>query len=292
MATTFCGSVALSAAFPGFVAVLSPLRGALASLRAAVQAALIAVASARADVEAALALAVQLEADLGGALGVHLDALASFRASIRLAALVDLEVQLQAALALEASLGVSISDPAAYISGLISAVASVQVDLSALVPQVAVSAQLSAALALRLDVEAKIAAFDLVLDLLVGISASLTLAVNAVLAVSAELRGLLQIAVDALVALSAALQAAFDLTTAPLSLALDLEADLSLASVEVYRYDGTVSDLAPTGYELGDAIAADSLLPGGTVVRTWLLMAPASATDLVNRLTDLLKSTP
>lgn len=291
MATTFCGSVSLADTFPGFVVVLAPLRGALASLRAAVAVALAAVAEARLKIEASLELALKLEGDLKAALGVHLDALASFKLAIRLKALADLEVQLQAALDASLAFQFSISDPTAYLAGLLSAFASIELDLSGLIPSVALDSQLSASLALVVDLKAKIVAFDLVLGLLVQISVALTLAIEAVLAVSAELRAVLQLAVSAMVALSAELHAAFDLTLAPLSVAIDLEASLALAAVEIYRYDGTVTDLAPAGYSLGDAIAANSLLPGATTVRTWVLMAPASATDLVNKLTELLKST-
>lgn len=289
MATTFVGSVSLDEAFPGFVAVLAPLRGALASLRVAAQAALSAVAEARLQVEAAIEQAVQVEADLTAALGVHLDGLLSAKAAIRLKALADLEVQLQAALAIEADLGISISDPTAAISGLISAVASVQVDLAALVPQVALSAQLDAALTMKLEAEAKIAAFDLVLGVLGEISTALKGAVEAVLSVSEELRGVLKIATSAMVSLSAALQAAFDLTLGPLDAALDLEADLAAGPAEVYRYDGALSG---AGASLDSAFSTHSAIPGASGVRAWLVVAPDSNPSLQGKLNLLLKTSP
>lgn len=289
MATTFCGSVALAAVFPGFVAVLAPLRAALASLRAAVAVALDAVAQARLKVEAAVALAAQLALDLDGALTAHLEALASARLAIRLKALADLEVQLQAALAMSASFDVAITDPTAYLSGLISAVASVQLDLAGLIPTVAIGAQLDASLALVVDLKAKIAAFDLVLGLLVEIGAALKLALEAVLAVAAELKAILQQAIDAMVALSAELQAALDLTLAPLDAALALEADLTAGPAEVYRYDGALSGL---GASVDASVAAHSAIAGAAGVRLWVVIAPDSAPALQGKLSVLLKTNP
>lgn len=290
MATTFLGSVGLSEAFPGFVAVLTPLRGALASLRAQAQVALAAVAQVRAELQATGKLAASIDAQLEAALGVHLEALLGFKLSIRLLALADLEVQLQAALSLEASIGVSLSDPTAYISGLISAVGSVQVNLLALVPAVALDAQLSAALSMRFSAEAKIAAFDLALDAIVQIGASLKLALSAVLSVTAQVSAALSVAVQAMAALTVDLQAALALVVSPLNAAVALEASLNLNAVELYRFDGPLSALAPPGSELGDSIAGHSLLPLATPVRTWVLAAPAASTVLVDKLTQLLKS--
>lgn len=164
-----------------------------------------------------------------------------------------------------------------------------QVDLAALVPQVALSAQLDASLAIRLDVEAKIAAFDLALEAVLQIKAALQAAVDAVLSVSAELRAVLQLAVSAMVALSAALQAAFDLTLGPLNAALDLEADLTAGPAEVYRYDGALSG---AGASLDSAITTHSAIPGASGVRSWLVVAPDSNPSLQGKLSLLLKTTP
>ena len=289
MATTFCGAVALSAVFPGFVAVLAPLRAALVSLRADVQVALLAVASARAQIEASIETVLGLEAELSAALGTHTDGLASAKLAIRAKALADLEAQLSAALDVSVSLEASLGDPAAAISGLVSAVGAVQVDLAALVPQVALQAQLDASLDLVVELQARIAAFDLVLELLAQLSAALQLAVDAVLEVSAELRAVLALAVQAMVALSAALQAGFDATTAPLNAALALEADLATGPAEVFRYDGALSGL---GASVDASVAAHSAIAGAAGVRIWVVVAPDANAALQGHLSALLKTNP
>jgi hypothetical protein len=287
MATTFLGSVGLAGAFPGFVAVLTPLRSALGSLRAQAQAALASVAQVKAKVQAAVTLAADIDVQLEAALGVHLEALLGFKLSIRLLALADLEVQLQAALALEASLGVTVTDPTAYISGLISAVAAVKVDLAALVPTVLVNAQLSAALSLKASLTAKIAAFDLALDAIVQIGASLKVALSAVLSVSAQISAALSLAVEAMAALTVDLQAALDLVVAPLGAAVALEASLTAGPVVMVRYDGTRGAL---GAGLDVELAASSGLPAGDGVRAWLLVVPDSNPNAQLKLGALLKA--
>lgn len=291
MATTFCGSVSLAQTFPGFVAVLSPLRGGLASLRAAAAVALAAVADVRAQVEVGANLVASVEGDLDTALVAHLDALGAFRLAIRAKALADLEVQLAGAVALEASFKASLSDPAAYVGGLIAAVGAVEFNLTALIPQpqIALGAQLSASAALAFELKAKIEAFDAVLAQLGQISAALTVALGAVLGVLAELKALLQAAAAAMVALSAALQVAIDATTAPLDAALALEADLTLGSAEVYRYDGALSGM---GASVDASIAANSGIAGAAGVRLWVVVAPDANAALQGKLNVLLKTNP
>lgn len=287
MATTFLGSVGLAAAFPGFTAVLTPLRQALATLRASAQVALSAVAQARVQIEAATALAASIDGQLDAALGVHLDALAGFKLSIRALALAEVEMQLQAAIALEASIGLSISDPTAYIAGLISAVASVQVDLASLVPTVALDAQVGAALAMKVAAEAKIAAFDLALDAIGQIGASLQLALSAVLSVTAQVSTALSVAVSAMLALSADLQAALDLVASPLDAAVALEASLLAGPVEMVRYDGARSAL---GVGLDAQLTSSSAIPAGNGVRAWLLVVPDTNPSAQTKLGVLLKT--
>lgn len=291
MAAIFLGALTLAAIFPGFAAVLVPVDAALVALRAEVQVAASTLASVQAQLDAALALVSQIEADLTAAFGVHLDGLESARVAIRAAALADALVQLSAALDIEAGLTVGLTDPVTYLAGLISAAAQVQLDIGALVPQVALSAQLDAVLGLRLEAEAKVAAFDAVLAIFGELSAALQAALDAVLAVGASLRALIEAAKVALAAVVVALNAQLAASLAPLSAALQLEADLGLGTAEVYRYDGQLDDLAP-GADLGNEITAQSGLAPSTVVRTWVIVVDDSLTTVKNKLGDLLKTTP
>jgi hypothetical protein len=172
-----------------------------------------------------------LQAALGNAklvIGAQVTALASFKATIRALALVDLEAQLNATLQAVASLQLSVSDPSVYLSGLVSGIIQVQANISALVPAIALSGQLSASLALQADLEAKIAAFDL--------------ALNALVAISAALSAVLQVALPALDAYAA------------------FAANLSAGSVDLYVYDGTLSGFASAAAALSGSATVRAVM--------------------------------
>lgn len=112
------------------------------------------------------------------AIRVQLSALVSFKASIRILAIADLEAQLKASLDAQISLSASIVDPTAYLAGLLSALVQVQANINLLVPAIAIGAQLSASLAISAELSAKIAAFDLALSAIASINASISAAIS------------------------------------------------------------------------------------------------------------------
>ena len=119
--------------------------------------------------------------DLKAAVDLQASLLLDAKASIRIAALADLQAQLNAALSIGVNLQASISDPTLYLEGLLQGMIQVQANISALVPSVAVSATISANAAIAVGLTAKIAAFDLVLNALLTIQLALTAAISAVL---------------------------------------------------------------------------------------------------------------
>ena len=145
MTTVFVGQLSLADCLPGVAKVITYLNAAIASLQAAVN--------------------------------VQVDILGGAKAAIRIAAIADLQAQLDATLAVQASLGISVTNPAVYIAGLVEGIVQVQANISALVPALAVNAQLSASLAISAQLTAKIAAFDLVLSALGSIGLALSAAV-------------------------------------------------------------------------------------------------------------------
>lgn len=261
MAATYLGAVSLGDFVVGIKAAVDPLGAALAAAKVAANAVLTAVATAELAVKAAV------DAALASTLTAH--------AAIRLAALADLQAQLSAAVAITAQLSVAVTDPSLYISGLLAGTVAVNANLSALVPSVAVGAQLSAAVALTASLTAKIAAFDLVLDAILGVPKKLKIAIDAAFAV------LIQATVD--------LQATINAIDAALAVYVDLTAKFSLSAAPAYRFDGQLQDLAAdidariTGGDTGGLLLTDN-------VRAWVLAVPTSAVPMLNAATELLKS--
>lgn len=261
MAATHLGGVSLGEFVVGIKTVVDALGAALAAAKVAANAVLTAVASAEAAVKAAV------DAALASTLTAH--------GAIRLAALADLQAQLNASVAITAQLGLAVTDPATYLNGLVQGTLAVSANLGVLVPSVAVNAQLSAAVALTASLTAKIAAFDLVLDVILGIPAALRVAINAAFA------ALIQATVD--------LQAAISAIDAALVAYADVSADFALGTGQAYLFDGQLQDA-------GDQL--DTLITGGATggllltdnVRAWMLVVPTSAAPLHVAATAALKS--
>src|SRR5690606_7674490 len=131
------------------------------------------------------------------ALTAQFSAAADVRAAVRLAALADLQAQLDAAIQIGASLQTNISDPAEYLQTLISGVAQVSANINALVPDLAISGQISANAAIQADLTAKIAAFDRTLEGFVTVELAMREAVNVALSASAAVSAALMAAVQA-----------------------------------------------------------------------------------------------
>jgi hypothetical protein len=221
LAAVYFGSFTVGGAIPGASVVLDEVGLALDALRLVVEAQsgplLTAVASINAQADACL------------------DA----KAAIRIPACVDFEAQLNAALDLNASFQLQLTDPVLYLNGLIAGCVQVQANLSALVPpSIAITGQINATAALAVSLEAKIAAIDLQLSALLAISAGLAVIAEAILAIHAALAA----------AVAACLSA--------LGNYLTLAGHLLAAGAHCFLYDGPLDGLG---------VAIDSVTPGAGI---------------------------
>lgn len=118
-----------------------------------------------------------------------IDLLAQAKAAIRIPAVADFQAQLTGAVAMGLQLQGYLLDPIGYVQGLLSGVANLNVSIPAMLPQVALTAQVAANAAVSLALAAKIAAVDLQLAALLSISALLLACSVALAAVAAAALG-------------------------------------------------------------------------------------------------------
>jgi hypothetical protein len=114
-----------------------------------------------------------------------IELLAIAKVQIRIPAVVDFEAQLNAAVAMGLQLTANLTDPIAYLRGLLAGVAILQIAIPAMLPQVALTTQIAANASVAAAFAAKIAAVDLQLSALVTISAILSACSVALTAVAA-----------------------------------------------------------------------------------------------------------
>lgn len=222
MPATYLGSYTVGGAVVGLSTAFSALGAALANLRAVVDAQL----SIIEDQAAAVLVA---------------------KAAIRIPATADFEAQLNASLAISLQIEGYLTDPTAYLDTLISGLAQVSLDVGALVPTVALDAQLDANVGIQAALTAKIAAVDAQLDALIVISAAL----------------------DAIVI---ALGEASAAASAALTAAATMSAKLGTAGAYVFLYDGPLGGLGAAI----DAVTPSSGVTAGVNVRVPLVFVKTS----------------
>lgn len=216
MSLTYLGSRTLADTLPGVAAILKSASDALDAARAVI-------------------------GHVRASLSVHVDAIHAARLSLRIAAVADLEAQLGALLALVNELSKALSDPAAYLAGLLAGLVQVQANVKLLLPSIALPGQISAGIAAKLELEAKIAALD---------------ALFAVLAAIADAIGQL---------------------AASMTLDITLPVLPTAAGLYLYVYDGTVADF---GNALSSALSAHPDLGASATVHAPVLVARSSNTSL------------
>lgn len=129
-------------------------------------------------VQVLLARIAQLKASLEGVVTLT----GSLEAAIKLQLLADLEVQIDANLATGLDITGSITNPDLFVAGLAQGIVDLQANLSVLVPSVALEASLTANAATGVELNAKKAAIDLLVDAVVQIAGVAQAAVAVALA--------------------------------------------------------------------------------------------------------------
>lgn len=250
MSAVYFGSYSVLASVPGIGAQISACSTALGNLNAVVNAQLAAVANAAAAINA------------------QIGAIASAKISIRLPAIADFQVQLDAAAGITAGFTASLSNPSVYISGLLEGLAQAQVNITAVLPSVALNLQLEASLVLQAVFTAKIAAVDLQLSLLDTVNLALSVVVGAVLAIQS--------------ALSIAVSAALNVATSILGYINGLSA---AGSAHAFLYDGPLSGLGAAI----DLVTPSTGIAGGVNVHVPLVLAQTSNGVTVNAMNNVFR---
>jgi hypothetical protein len=250
MAATYLGGVTIGGAVVGLETVFGQVGGALTTLRATVAAQITAIDQANALIAAQLSL-----------LGVA-------KIAIRIPATIDFQAQLDASLQISASLGLQLTDPSAYLSGLLAGLAQVQLSVSALVPTIAIQTQIAVAAATTLAMNAKIGAVDIELAALDTIA----------IAISAKLTALTNI--------TAALSAALAVVGAAITAYLNMTTTLGTAGAHVILYTGALSGIGAAV----DAVTAGTGLAGGDDVRASVILVETSDAGRVAAFNAVLKT--
>lgn len=211
MTITYLGTLTLGEITPGLTKPLRSVLTALGTLRAA-------VGGVKASVE------------------LQAQALGTLKASLELQLLAGIEAQIDANLDAAANINLAITDPSAYLTGMLAGAAALTASLDVGLPEI--SASLGADLAANASIAAELTAEKAALQLLVDAAAEA------------------KIALDALVGtITAAIQAALDVEATATA---GLETALNSGGLYLYRYDGAVGSL---GTELQAQVGAG--LPGG-----------------------------
>lgn len=238
MTATYLGGFSVGESVSGAAQVLEQVGGALEGLRIAVQAELGRLGN------------------IASGLQAQIDALFSAKAAIRIPAVADLEVQMQAAADMVAGFKIQLLDPLAYINGLVTGIAQVAANIQALIPpDKAITGQLAAAAALEVEFGLKIEAIDVKLALLDAIRAALS--------------GVVTVALNVQAALTAAVAGVASALTAYLTLAAKLD---GAAGAHCLAFTGQLGDLST---DL-DAELPSTGIASGTSVRAFAVVVEAS----------------
>ena len=236
-ARTFGGTLGLSVSF-GLVG------DALVALRLAASTAVTAIASAQAAIDAA--------ADL---IGVA-------KAAIRIPAIADFQIKIAGADASLLSLNLALSDPTAFLAQLSLGLGQLSANLALFGSLPSINANISAQLALKLELGLKIDAVDLQLEALVTIAA----------AIGAQ--------VAALASILAALSAAISATAAAAASLATFSASLAVPGAELFLYTGPLSGL---GVAI-DGVSGLSGLGGAVDVRVPIVVVDTGDAPAVSSL--------
>ncbi len=216
MSATYLGSFTVGGALVGLETAFNEVGSALQSLKATVDTELGNIANAQTAIDA------------------QVDAIGTAKAAIRVPAVADFQAQLDAAVALGASFDLQLSDPAAYLSGLLDGIAQLQTNIGQLQPQLAIQGQIDATASTELTMTAKIEAVDAQLEALATISTAIATQLTAI----GNIR--------------AALSAAVSAVLGALSAYASMLAELGTAGAHVFLFEGNLGDI---GTDLDAAIA-------------------------------------
>jgi hypothetical protein len=283
----YLGSFTVAGSIPGASAVLDEVGGALAALNAdapAIAAALDAVGTALANLHATVAAQLSIIGNAAASIQAEIDALAAAKIAIRIPAIADFQAQLNAALDISASFSAQLSDPAAYVSGLLTGLAEVQANLGVLLPQFALETQIASSAVIAAGFAAKIGAVDLQLEALVTIGAALQVVVDGLLAVQAALSAAISAASAALsiyvgiAAQLASFQAAISAALPALDAYATLTGLMAAAGVHVFMFEELAGDLAAAV----DAELPSAGIGAGVAIRVPVIVIEASNTAASN----------
>lgn len=250
MAAVYRGSMTIGESIGGMSVSLKALGDALSNLRlvAETQASLVADALATLDT----------------ALSAQMAASASVRASVRLKALADLEAQLEAATQIGAALQTNLTNPATYLQTLIAGVGQVSANISALIPDIAISGQITANAAIQADLTMKIAAMDAELAGFVAVEGAMQSAINVALSASASVSAALSLAANAVVG--------------ALTAYLNISAKISAPGAHVIVYDGP---LASVGASLGAVLPSTGIAGSANVKLVSVIVEASNLSALI-----------
>lgn len=250
MSVVYLGQFTVAASVPGIDAEIIALKVATDKLAATVNTELASIAQAANDIN------------------VQLGALGAAKIAIRIPATADFQAQLDAATSISAGLSAQVSNPAGYISELLLGVAEVQANVNALVPSVALSAQISAAVGTESVMSGKILAVDLQLAALDTIGNALGVVVAAVLAIQQALASAVSAANNVLVAIASYLSGLDGATGAHCLL-----------------YDGALSGLGAAI----DLATPSTGIGGATSVHVPLVLTPSSNVATVSAMDQVFR---
>ena len=235
MAGTFLGAVTIGGALIGLSVGIGQVDLAFTAFRETVQTQTLAI---EASVSTLGTLSSQLEGI--GAVVISIgDVLTGLKASLRLPVAGDIDAQIAGILQAQTNLGVSLTNPVAYITGLIAGATQAITNLSAAVPTVQIAGQISATAGLLLVLQAKVAAIDLALA---GLDVPIA-QVQAQGAAIVSAAAAIQVAVDALAAIVAALDAAIAAADIALAQLDSIQATLATPGGYAFLYSGTLAGL-------------------------------------------------
>lgn len=189
------------------------------------------------------------------------EAVLTAKAAIRIPAVALPSVQVDASFDTNLGLTADLADPAAYLTGLLEGLATVQASLEASLPVVQLTDTINANLDVGVDFSAQIAEIDLQLAALVSISAAISAIIAALLA--------------ATVAVSAAL-----------SLYVNMTATLATPGAFALIYSGTL-----TGFGAAlDAVTPSTGLPGSTQIFAPVMLVQQADNAAVNAVRSIYRT--
>lgn len=277
MAGSYLGAATIGGSVVGLNVAFTEVGDALSDLSTTVGVQLDRIGTASASINAALG---QLTG-IAGALGIVVDATLVAKAAIRIPATADFEAQLSAAVDIGAQLTADLTDPATYLTQLLAGLANVNASLSASLPTVQLTGQITASAAIAAQLSLKIEAVDIQLVALDSVAAS----IGAQASLIDQVRAAVQAQVSAILLIQVAIAAALSAVTGALAAYAAMAPQLATAGAYVFLYTGALSGL---GAAL-DAVTPASGLSGATVVRASLVLVQTSDTAAVTALNAVFK---